>query len=304
MQEIETRVDTSDRLSFTVFVAAALHALVIFGVGFSAFTEPKPAPTIEVTLATHKAARAPEEAEYQAQFNQEASGTVEENKELTTDQPAPFADTRIRDVNPLPETRERETSEAERQVLQTQADSALQIMQHEQPDDQETQQAQQGRERDIPVVSPEIANLRAKLARQRQEYAKRPRIRRLTSVATLRAADAEYLDRWRQKVEAVGNENFPQAALRERIFGQLRLATVVKSDGTIVSVELLQSSGHPILDSAALQIVHLAAPFEPFPPEIAKDTDQLDIIRTWHFEITGLSTTAASRRGNAGAPKN
>jgi len=79
--------------------------------------------------------------------------------------------------------------------------------------------------------------------------------------------------------------------LRNRIFGSLRLATTINPNGTIKKVEITQSSGEPVLDNAALQIVHQAAPFDALPPEILKDYDLYEIIRTWHFEISGLSTS-------------
>jgi protein TonB len=67
---------------------------------------------------------------------------------------------------------------------------------------------------------------------------------------------------------------------------------VLNPDGTIFEIEILQSSGQRILDSAARQIVHLAAPFNAFPPEIRRQSDRLKIIRTWNFNIEGLSTSA------------
>lgn len=284
--------NSGERLSFTVFMAAALHGMLILGLGFSFMSRPETPPTFEVTLATHKSLKAPDQADYQAQFNQEASGTTDDARELSTDKEPLFADTRINEVQPLPETMKREAAQAaELNRIHTEADSVLQVAREQEPDEVEFQQEQEGGDRDIPPVNAEIASLRAKLSRQRQEYAKRPRIKRMASVAAVGSTEAAYLNDWRQKVEQVGNQNFPQEALQEGIFGQLRLATVLKANGTIVQVELLQSSGHSILDNAALQIVHRAAPYAPFPPEIRKDYDQLEIIRTWRFEITGLSTS-------------
>ena len=285
-------VDTHDRLSFTVFVAIALHALVVLGVTFKYDPNPKPAPTFEVTLATHKSDKVPEKADFQAQFNQQASGTETNAQELTSERLAPFADTKPHEAMPLPERQATEQSTvAEQNKIVTQNSSTLQVAKLDNSKDIKEQEEHPGQERDIPLVNPEIASLRAKLARQQQAYANKPRIRRITSVSTLAAADAEYLNAWRDKIEVVGNNNFPQQALKEGIFGQLRLAAVIKANGAIVDVELLQSSGYQILDNAAMQIVHLAAPFAPFPPEISKDVDQLEIIRTWRFDITGLSTT-------------
>ncbi|WP_286807574.1 energy transducer TonB, partial [Marinimicrobium sp. UBA4209] len=93
-------------------------------------------------------------------------------------------------------------------------------------------------------------------------------------------------------IERTGNRHYPQEALNRRITGSLRLSVAINPDGTIHEVEVLHSSGHRLLDQAAVQIVHLAAPFNSFPPEIRQEYDRLEIIRTWNFEIAGLSTSA------------
>ncbi|MDO6805014.1 hypothetical protein Q4595_21360, partial [Wenyingzhuangia sp. 1_MG-2023] len=46
--------------------------------------------TLEVTLASYRSDKAPEEADFLAQENQEGSGTEEEARMLTTDVEAPF----------------------------------------------------------------------------------------------------------------------------------------------------------------------------------------------------------------------
>jgi len=286
-------VGAGDRLSFAIFLASALHGLLILGIGFNIATQPNIPATFEVTLATYKSAKAPDKADFQAQFNQEASGTLDEVRELTTRDPAPFTDTQIRDINPLPETLAIKASKAQTlNQLSTEARSNIKVSQIPDPEQLDNKKPQEGRDRQAPAINAEIASLRAKRDRQKQAYASKPRIRRLTSVSTSSSIDAEYLNHWEQRVKQIGNENFPQEALDKGIFGQLRLVTVLKSDGTIVSVELLQSSGHNFLDNAALQIVHMAAPFPPFPLEISKEVDQLEIIRTWLFDITGLSTAS------------
>jgi protein TonB len=38
-----------------------------------------------------------------------------------------------------------------------------------------------------------------------------------------------------------------------------------------------------MLDSAAIEIIHLAAPFDPFPEAMRAEADILEIIRTWRF---------------------
>jgi protein TonB len=56
-------------------------------------------------------------------------------------------------------------------------------------------------------------------------------------------------------------------------------------------VEINRPSGQRILDAAALRIVQLAAPFAPFPADIARDTDILSITRTWIFTRTDQLVT-------------
>ena len=129
----------------------------------------------------------------------------------------------------------------------------------------------------------EIASLEARLDEQRQLYAKRPRIKRLTSMAAAASADAFYLNSWRRKIERIGNLNYPAEARRNRLYGSLRLQVTVLPDGGLKEVIVLKSSGHRVLDQAAIDIVKLAAPFAPFSDELRQTTDELLIIRTWQF---------------------
>ena len=55
-------------------------------------------------------------------------------------------------------------------------------------------------------------------------------------------------------------------------------------DGTIKEVRILKSSGTKLLDDSAVRIVRLAAPFAPFPDDLRREVDVLQIIRTWKFQ--------------------
>lgn len=102
---------------------------------------------------------------------------------------------------------------------------------------------------------------------------------------------AQYVETWRQRVENVGTRHYPDEA-RGRIYGSLRMTVYVKADGSVADVEIDQPSRDAVLNQAARRIVQLAAPFEPFPPEIAAETDVLAITRTWHFVNDALDTQA------------
>lgn len=286
-------VNTGDRLSFTLFLALAIHAMLILGITFT-LPEPSTASqTIEITLATHKSAKAPDTADYLAQHNQEGSGTEDTARQITTEQLADFADTRIQDINPVPVVAAvSEQALLDQRVVTTRSPSEESLTLQEDADSQQQEETREGDLIEQPLLSNEIASLQAKLDRQRQEYAKRPRVRTLTSVSTRESHDALYLHEWSTRIEQTGNKHYPQEALNRRLTGSLRLSVVINPDGTLHAIDILQSSGHRILDDAARQIVRLSSPFAAFPPEIRKHTDRLNIIRTWNFEINGLSTSA------------
>ncbi len=283
---------SNERLSFTVFLALALHAILILGLGAMALRQAPASPTLNVTLATYEAETAPEDADFLAQTNQEASGDIEETRELTTREQAEVMATRVNTVAQNSQLRRRQETAPDDTLITTRNPSrVLTSTEIEVPEEKTNLR---GDQLDNPAINPEIASLRAKLDKLQQEFARRPRIRQMTSVSTKSSADAEYLNRWTQKIELLGNENFPRAALDNRIFGSLRLSVLVNRDGSVDRVEILKSSGYPVLDQAAVQIVRLASPFDSFPPEILETADQLDIIRTWRFEITGLSASSSA----------
>ena len=93
---------------------------------------------------------------------------------------------------------------------------------------------------------------------------------------------AQYVEDWRQKIERVGNLNYPESA-RGRLYGSMVITVVIKSDGSLERVEINHPSAHRLLDDAAKRIVQLAAPFASFPPDIGRDTDVIEITRTWAF---------------------
>jgi protein TonB len=132
----------------------------------------------------------------------------------------------------------------------------------------------------ITTRSPEA--LISEINQQRQEISAQPH-RRQISAAAHEKRDEDYLDYWRRVIETVGNQHYPTQAKSEKITGELRLLVAINKDGSVNNVSIRNSSGHKVLDEAALQTIQLAAPFRPLPEEITKDTDVLEIIRTWHY---------------------
>ena len=115
------------------------------------------------------------------------------------------------------------------------------------------------------------------------------RVRRLLA-GTTTPEFAYYLEAWRRKVERIGNLNYPSEARARSLNGSLRLLVTITADGALRDVRVLETSGHRVLDEAALHIVRLAAPYAPFSPKMRATTDLLEIERTWHFRNSRYSS--------------
>ena len=270
----------NDRLGFTVLLALALHAAVILGVSFDKELRQQAAAKLEITLAQSRSDKTPERVDYLAQHNQEGSGTLKEKALLTTRQTADFHDNAIREVSPQQQVAAQQQQAQQRKLIATSAASPSKSATSAERD--ETQQHADS-ELTLLQRSMEIASLEAKLDIQRQAYAARPRVRRLTSVATRRSEDALYLNEWRNRIEQVGNRHYPQQARERGIYGDLRLMVALLPNGEVHEIKVLKSSGQKVLDEAAIRIVHLAAPYQPFPADMRRQVDVLEIIRTWRF---------------------
>jgi periplasmic protein TonB len=94
---------------------------------------------------------------------------------------------------------------------------------------------------------------------------------------------APYLDSWRRRVERVGTLNYPTAAQRAGVQASPVLEVAIAADGTLAKAEIMTSSGYPDLDAAALAILKLASPFDPFPPDLAARYHTLRFAYEWQF---------------------
>ena len=277
-----------DRLSFTVFLAASLHAALILGVGFAWHVDHAQSPTIEVTLAQHDDRVAPDRPDFLAQSNQLGSGDAADARETTTTETADFHDSAIQQVASDPTPQEERVAARATLTTSSVRDEQAPI---EAPQDAVEARLSPSDQRRLMDLSQEIASLEARLDTETNSEAKSPRVRRLTSVSARAAVDAYYLQSWRRKVETVGNLNYPEEARRDQLYGSLRLMVSITPDGALKDVRILDSSGFKVLDDAAVRIVKQAAPFAPFPEEMRQSTDVLEIIRTWQFRKNHYSSS-------------
>lgn len=276
-----------ERLLRCVLLALALHAALILGVGIGQQRSAERAPALDVTLAERPDDQPDPQADFLARFDQRGSGIERER----TDPAVPLAgvfDAAV--VQPVSGAPPPSPARAQPTPVLEAPQSEEAVAEHRDALPAPGEPAPLASSSQARPAS-EVATLLARLDARRRAYAEMPRVERLTSAATRAADDAAYLHAWKQRVEAIGNEHYPVEAKRRRLYGELRLLVTLRPDGGVAETRVLQSSGHALLDNAAVQIVRLAAPFETFPPAIAARADRLEIIRTWQFRANRLTAS-------------
>ncbi|WP_239017346.1 energy transducer TonB [Seongchinamella sediminis] len=270
-----------------LLLAAGLHLALALTISFNSQSSPRHNPQIEVTLATRPSQQAPDEASHIAQQNQQGAG-LEAEREAVSSRHNQFPL-----QSPVPQQsapRQVDSDSSARGELLSTVAAAPRAVNERQAQDENRRNLTPGNNPQVEQLNQQLASLEAELDEQTQAYAKRPRVRRLTSVSARQAVDAAYLADWRQRLEAVGNKYYPEASVRYGLYGDLRLLVVIRKDGSLEDIRVLKSSGYAVLDEAALKIVRMAAPYAPFPAELAATTDKLEIIRTWQFQENELGS--------------
>jgi len=280
-----------DRLLIALFLAAVVHAVVIFGIRFE-LESPKPkkvSRSLDITLITQPTKERPKKADVLAQKNQ--VGTGERKKKVQParrQRPQPInreAPKRARTSNSTTVAPAEPAKPAKREsrpvVTQPKSEEKIAAAPTREP-------AARTATKKHPSLSAadlsrQIAQVGAEYSRATAQYAKRKKIVFINSVNAHKYTAAAYERAWQDKVERIGNLNFPEEARRKKLSGNLLLSVGINQDGTIYNIEVRRSSGYKVLDDAAKRIVRLAAPFAAFPQELREQADVLVITRTWKF---------------------
>ncbi|MGV6858535.1 MAG: energy transducer TonB [bacterium] len=282
-----TDIGSSDRFGLTLFLATIVHGIIILGLSFSGLQKlnqhtPKP---MDIIIVQSKSNTAPEDAENIAQFNQEKSGQTDEK--LTPSEPiqgmAP-------DSTGFALQQQRASTPARNAVVQQQKKlhtehSETQIVTSEKS--QKEQEKQVAPEKTDSRRDMDIARLTAQVEQQSRHYAERPRVHFIDALSAKSAAEAQYIQSWVQKVESIGNLNYPVQAKLKGLNGKLILNVLLDASGRVLEVHIAESSGNRLLDQSAVTIVHQSSPFPSFSAEMREQYDQLMITRTWKFNSTG-----------------
>lgn len=313
----EPAVNTVKRLGWTLFIAVLVHLVIIFSVDFKVNEIAEVSTSLDVTLVTFNSEKA-NIKESVAEAEPAAANPEETAQESQTDsaapEPVPAAATKpeikpepasVKPIPVKPVVTTQVTPPPTPVVVNTPAPAKPKPVQKPQPQPKPAPKVQPKVVSPAPVAKPattqpptarkpvtfsrdqlsaSLAGIQADQAFSRQQSSQEPRVSRHHLATSKRDISAWYRDAWRKKVERIGNLNYPEEARRQGIYGSLRVSVLINKDGSLQQMRVLQSSGHKVLDQAALNIVRLSAPFTPFSSDLAAKYDQLEIIRTWRFE--------------------
>ena len=257
----------------------AVGCSIALGVTF-AYERPAPAlPALDVILVQSASAQKPDKADFLAQASNSGGGESDKPARPTDPLSSPLPKP-IAGITPRPtETGAPKPTAPSRNELLTTLDSDRAVDTDRQTPDMPDLRALT--EREIVERKLEMARLAQEIQRESEQYAKRPK-RKFISANTKEYAYASYMAAWVARVERIGNLNYPDEARRQELHGQLVLTVGLNRDGSVKSIDIIQPSGHKVLDDAAIRIVNLSAPFNALPRD-ADAIDELYITRTWQF---------------------
>jgi periplasmic protein TonB len=273
----------NDRMLTTCFLAALIHGIVILGVTFSSpggKSHGDEAPGLEVILVNEQAPSVAQnpDAQYLSQRSQRGSGnTLKHERALI-----PKSSLMPVDRSGIPSgdglaAQQAGTDTGDEELIATHR-PAQKIFYFASA----TAAAE-------PSQLPLLLEKRPDLAMTPNDDGVQLRMRgeareQLWIAADTRESDvAVYLDNWRRKIERVGTINFPDAARREKLSGTPVIEVTIGSDGKLLQTIVRRSSGHAEIDEAAMRILKLASPFDPFPGELSAKHDEIRIAYEWEF---------------------
>ena len=289
------RIGDRERLSATLVLSLLLHGLLILGVGFALESAAPVMPTLDVILSQTRTALTPKQADFLAQANNQGGGEDDkasrprDSQTGDTSKPEPgLAPRELRAQAPAP-------APPPQARIVTSSSGKTRVPVPEKTPDAVTTPLPRGQRQVVEDIA--MARLAAEINASTRLYARRPS-RKFVSASTREYAWAAYLRDWVDRVERVGNLNYPDAARRRRLGGTVVINVGIRRDGSIEDAQIVRSSKVPMLDAAALRIARLAEPYPPLPPT-DEDPDILNVVRTWQFMPGGTMSDDTNPDGMA-----
>ena len=169
----------------------------------------------------------------------------------------------------------------------------------EETPNEQKEQERQDKIKAIQQIRLEKQRLTAKYNKERSDFEKRPK-REYLSPSTKRSESAAYLVELVEKINRVGNLNFPSEIRNKKLSGTLVADLALNRNGTINNIKVLKSSGNALLDKTAVDFIRIASPYKPFTDNMLKeDTNIIHITRTYIFSPNYTISSQAVKSDNS-----
>jgi periplasmic protein TonB len=276
----------NDRLLVAIFIAAILHIGIGLGIRFS---EPEPpmqnSRSIDVTLVSTPAKKAPKKAKFLAQDNQIGSGEKAQKPQPPAQRITNHGNSHRKQAD---ESEQEEAEPKAKQKLVTQVKAEKKIVSEKHSET--TQDKEKRPKLTAEMLQQQIAQYGTEI-RLKEQSSDQTKIKSVSSVSAHKYVAAQYVKDWESKVERTGNMNYPAIAQKKNFSGALTMDVGIKADGSIYSIRISKSSGVTELDEAAKRIVKMSAPFPVLPSDLLKEVNVLVITRKWKFsDESGMTT--------------
>lgn len=275
----------SDTLLTALFLAAIVHAVILVGINFSIPQPAKINRSIEITLSSTPAKKAPDNAKYLAQNNQIGAGSTD-NKPEPPQQKLPNLGNGQKQSHATNDTPSTPKALSDKLTTESAPES---IASADKLDTLDTIHEIKPRI-SAEVLQRQIAQLGEQI-RQSQPSSELSRIKFVNAISAHQYIAAQYMKDWEDKVERTGNLNYPEVARKKGFSGSLTMDVGIKADGSIYNLRITKSSGNQALDDAAKRIVRMSTPFSSLPDDLLEELDVLVITRVWKFsDESGMTT--------------
>lgn len=280
-----------DRLPAMLFLAALIHGILIIGVTFNPYIldEFSDAISLDVTIVADpdQSIDRPDEAEYLAQASQLGGGNTADDASPSAplQSASPIDNLGNEDGRSLQETTAHEVSAD--QVLMTENEQARdvpdQLREEPQPQDSTAIALERGSEQSLPLPQEADASMLIHDDDPSQL---------VISVDTRESVVAGYLDAWKRRIEAVGDQYFAEIGKTEALTGSPIIEVKIEASGHLSAVEVRRSSGSRVVDQAALDIIRRASPYDPLPDEWLVDHERVAFAYTFVFSAQRVPSSA------------
>lgn len=261
-------ISESSSLLIALFVALVVHAFIVSGINFTVPVPEKNNKPIEITLSSSPSKKVPKKAKYLAPDNQldagkknrkpeppkqKTLGQGKSNKKPVQDKTQKQAEQKISNIKPTP------PAAKPRPKLSPQS------------------------------LQKQIARLGAEI--RYKQSSEQTKIKSISSVSTHKLIGVQYQKDWGQKIERIGNLNYPKVARKKGLSGTLTMDVGISANGSIYGMSIIKSSGIKALDDAAKRIVMLSTPFSVLPEKLLEELEVLVIRKVWNFsDESGMTT--------------